>query len=80
METQQLIVLPRTAISKPLMPWFWKYQDLLFNIAYRLLADEDASADAVQEAFISAFRNLSSFHDGSFSKLAGAHYCERMLR
>ncbi len=43
-----------------------KYQDLLYGIALRILSDEDAAADTVQEAFLSAFRNLSSFHGGAF--------------
>jgi RNA polymerase sigma-70 factor, ECF subfamily len=42
------------------------YQDMAFNVAYRMLADEDLAEDAVQNAFISAFNNLSSFRGGSF--------------
>jgi len=38
-----------------------KYQDLLYRIANRILSDEDMAADAVQEAFLSAFRNVISF-------------------
>ncbi len=42
------------------------HQDALFNIALRTLGDEDRAADAVQEALISAFRGLCTFHGGSF--------------
>lgn len=42
------------------------HQDALFNIALRTLGDEDRAADAVQEALISAFRSLRTFHGGSF--------------
>ena len=42
------------------------YQDVVYNQAYWILADRDAAEDAVQEAFISAFRNLQSFRGGSF--------------
>lgn len=42
------------------------YQDLLFRTAVNILGDEDAAADAVQDAFISAFRSLRSFRGGSF--------------
>ena len=42
------------------------HQDALFNIALRTLGDEDRAADAVQEALISAFRSLHTFHGGSF--------------
>lgn len=37
------------------------YQNLLFGIALALLNDEDAAADAVQEALISAFRKFDTF-------------------
>jgi len=42
------------------------YQDSVFNTAVRILGDEDLAADAAQEAFISAFKSLSSFRGGSF--------------
>lgn len=42
------------------------YQDLVFNSALRILGDQDMAADAAQEAFISAFRSLHTFRDGSF--------------
>jgi len=42
------------------------YQDALFNTALRILSDDSLAADATQEAFISAFRNLNTFRGGSF--------------
>jgi RNA polymerase sigma-70 factor (ECF subfamily) len=42
-----------------------RYQNLLFGIALRLLNDEDAAADAVQEAVISAFRRFDTFRGDS---------------
>lgn len=42
------------------------YQDIAFNVAYRMLGDEDLAADAVQNAFISAYRSLGSYRGGSF--------------
>jgi RNA polymerase sigma-70 factor (ECF subfamily) len=42
------------------------YQSLVFNVAYRIMGELDASADATQEAFISAFKHLKSFRGGSF--------------
>ena len=42
-----------------------QYQDSLFNIAVRMLGDEDLAADAVQEALISAYRSLHTFSGGS---------------
>jgi RNA polymerase sigma-70 factor (ECF subfamily) len=41
------------------------YQDFLFRIAMSILGDEDTAADATQQAFLSAFRNLRAFRGGS---------------
>lgn len=42
------------------------HQDFLFNLAARTLGDDNRAADAVQEAFISAYKSLRTFHGGSF--------------
>jgi len=42
------------------------YQDSVYNTALRILGDEDQAADAAQEAFISAFKSITSFRGGSF--------------
>lgn len=42
------------------------YQDMAFNVAYRMLGDQDLAEDAVQNAFISAYRSLGSYRGGSF--------------
>ena len=42
------------------------YQDQVFSHTYRMMGEEEAAADAAQDAFISAFRNLRSFRGGSF--------------
>jgi len=42
-----------------------RHQDHLFALVYRLIPDRDGAADAVQEAFFSAYRNLASFRGGS---------------
>ena len=36
------------------------------NLCYRMLGDPDSAADAAQDAFLAAFRNLASFRGGSF--------------
>ncbi len=41
------------------------YQDHLYALVVRLVPDRDQADDAVQEAFFSAFRNLSSFRGGT---------------
>lgn len=42
------------------------YQELAYNVAYRIMGEGDSAADATQEAFISAYRALNSFRGGSF--------------
>ena len=42
------------------------YQNLAYSVAYRMLQDEDAAADAVQDSFIKAYRALNTFKGGSF--------------
>jgi RNA polymerase sigma-70 factor, ECF subfamily len=42
------------------------YQEVAFNVAYRILSDEAASDDATQNAFLSAYRNINSYRGGSF--------------
>src|SRR5512141_1915576 len=41
------------------------YQDHLYALVARLVPDRDQAADAVQEAFFSAYRNLRAFRGGS---------------
>jgi RNA polymerase sigma factor (sigma-70 family) len=42
------------------------YQEIVYNVALRILGDPDAAADASQEAFISAFQSVKSLRGGSF--------------
>ena len=41
------------------------YQDQLFALVVRMVPDRDQASDCVQEAFFSAFRNLTSFRGGN---------------
>ncbi len=43
-----------------------KYQNLAYSVAYRILQEESASADAVQDSFIKAYRALATFQGGNF--------------
>jgi RNA polymerase sigma factor (sigma-70 family) len=42
------------------------YQQQVYNLAYRIMADPASAADATQEAFISAYRSICRFRGGSF--------------
>jgi RNA polymerase sigma-70 factor (ECF subfamily) len=42
------------------------YQGLAFSVAYGILGERDAAADATQESFLKAFRFIRSFRGGSF--------------
>ncbi len=42
------------------------YQNGVFALAFRILGEEDAAEDVTQNAFLSAYRSLSRFRNGSF--------------
>lgn len=48
-----------------------RHQDHLYSLVYRLVPDPDQAADAVQEAFFSAYRNLASYRGGSVKSWLG---------
>lgn len=48
-----------------------RHQDHLWALVVRLVPDPDQAADAVQEAFFSAYRNLAAFRGGSVRSWLG---------
>jgi RNA polymerase sigma-70 factor (ECF subfamily) len=42
------------------------YQNLAYNVAYRIMGDASSASDATQDAFIAAFRHLPDYRGGSF--------------
>ncbi len=42
------------------------YQQQVYNLAYRIMADPASAADATQETFIAAYQNIHKFRGGSF--------------
>ncbi len=42
------------------------YQDMVYNVSYRILGDAEAAADASQDTFLSAYQAVSRFKGGSF--------------
>jgi len=43
-----------------------QYQQLAYNVAYRILGNDDRAIDATQDAFLRAYRSLHQFHGESF--------------
>jgi len=66
MEGEALIAAARRGDVQAFNKLILTHQTLAYNVAYRMLHDQDAAADATQEAFISAFRALPGFRGGSF--------------
>jgi len=42
------------------------YQSMVYNLAYRIMGDQAAAADATQDALLSAFKSMGKFRGGSF--------------
>ena len=42
------------------------YQDIAYNVAYRLMSDPAQAEDITQDAFISAYTKLNTYRGGSF--------------
>lgn len=42
------------------------FQDMVYNMAYRVMGEPDAAEDATQEAFISVYKKLHTYRGGSF--------------
>ena len=43
-----------------------QYQELVFNVAYRIMGDPAEAEDVAQETFITAYQSLRTFRGGSF--------------
>ena len=42
------------------------YQELVYNVTYRIMGEPQSAEDATQEAFISAYKSLNKFRGGNF--------------
>ncbi len=42
------------------------YQGTAYNVAYRVIGDRDAAADACQDAFVKAYKAINQYRGGSF--------------
>jgi len=66
MDERALVVAARQGDVEAFNQLILIYQGMVYNLAYRILGDPDAAADATQEAFLSAFRAIRKFRGGSF--------------
>jgi len=66
MDEQALIESARKGDVRAFNQLVLLYQSMAFNVAYRILSDSDAAADATQEAFLSAYKAMRTFRGGSF--------------
>jgi RNA polymerase sigma-70 factor (ECF subfamily) len=63
---QQLIEASRSGDVDSFNQLVRLYEGRIYNLSYRILGDADSAADAAQDAFFAAYRNLKSFRGGSF--------------
>lgn len=63
---QQLIEASRGGDVESFNQLVRLYEGRIYNLSYRILGDADSAADAAQDAFFAAYRNLKSFRGGSF--------------
>jgi RNA polymerase sigma factor (sigma-70 family) len=66
MDEQSLIASARKGDVRAFNQLVLLYQSMAYNLAYRILNDPDAAADATQDAFVSAFKAMAKFRGGSF--------------
>jgi RNA polymerase sigma-70 factor (ECF subfamily) len=66
MDEQALIGAARKGDARAFNQLVLLYQSMAYNVAYRILSDPDAAADATQDAFLSAFKAMRKFRGGSF--------------
>ncbi|MGD2040818.1 MAG: sigma-70 family RNA polymerase sigma factor [Anaerolineae bacterium] len=66
MDEEALIASARKGDAHAFNQLVLLYQSMAYNVAYRILGQPDAAADATQDAFISAFKAMRKFRGGSF--------------
>lgn len=66
MEETELITLAVAGDLDAFNELVLQHQEIAYNVAYRILADENTAADATQNAVISMYRKLDTYRGGSF--------------
>ncbi len=65
-EERRLVEVAQRGDSESFNALVRLFEGRVYNLCYRMLGDADSAADAAQDAFLAAFRNLRSFRGGSF--------------
>jgi RNA polymerase sigma-70 factor (ECF subfamily) len=66
MEDTELVQAARQGDLNAFNELVLKYQDQVFNLALRLLGNQDTAEDVTQDAFILAFQKIYQFHGDTF--------------
>jgi RNA polymerase sigma-70 factor (ECF subfamily) len=66
MDEDELIANARRGDGEAFSELVLRYQDMVYNVAYRILGDERDAADATQDALLSAYQAMNKFRGGSF--------------
>src|SRR5690349_24420332 len=61
----ELVALAQGGNSRAFDELVRRYQDKAWRLAYKILRHEDDASEAVQDAFLSAFRGLKNFKSES---------------
>ena len=66
MDEEALVASARRGDARAFNQLVLLHQGMAYNVAYRILGDADAAADATQDSFLSAFKAIRQFRGGSF--------------
>lgn len=66
MDEKALIAAAKRGDTRSFNQLVSQYQDMVYNVAFRILGDAEAAADASQDAFLSAYTAVAKFKGGSF--------------
>ena len=66
MDESALIMAAQSGDANAFNSLVLAYQQIAYNVAYRVLGHPDAARDATQDGFVRAFRALSQYRGGSF--------------
>ena len=66
MDEKALIAAAKRGDTRSFNQLVSQYQDMVYNVAFRILGDAEAAADASQDTFLSAYKAVAKFKGGSF--------------